>query len=746
MTTRKKVDGRRSLVVVESPAKAKTINKFLGKDFAVRACMGHVRDLPQRELGIDIADGFKPKYQIIKGREKVLAELKKEAKVSDRVLLATDPDREGEAIAWHVAQVISKKGDGVYRITFNQITQSAVSEALENPLGLDLRKVNAQQARRVLDRLVGYKVSPVLWKAMYRGLSAGRVQSVALRMVCEREEEISCFVIEEYWSITAKLKGKDTFPFNAKLIRKGESDADISNGEEAEEIVKELKDSVFKVLDVRKGQQKRNPPPPFITSTLQQDAATTLRFSSDRTMRVAQELYEGIELEGESVGLITYMRTDSVRVAPEAVSEAREYIASAWGGDYVPMNARSYKVKKGAQDAHEAIRPTSVKTDIKSAKRFLTPDQTKLYELIWKRFVASQMKSAILDVISVDIGAVDYIFRASGSSVKYSGFTVIYTEGKDEDGEEREDERVPENLKVGEELNLLGLFPQQHFTKPPPRYTEASLVKELEAKGIGRPSTYADITSKIKSRSYVKEDRRKFVATDLGMDVNTLLVGAFPDIFDVKFTAMMEDELDRIEEGEVNWVEVVDKFYTSFEETLSDVKERRKEIKESLQEKSGVKCDLCGREMVIKWGRNGKFMACPGYPECKNTKPLEEEEIEAVGRKCEKCGGNMVTRSGRYGKFLACSNYPECKNTKPFTLGIACQQDSCGGELLERKTGKGRMFYGCSNYPECKFASWDRPVSQRCPACGADFMVEKTSQKKGDFLKCLNCQGEFPVG
>lgn len=776
----------KALVVVESPAKAKTINKFLGKEYIVKACMGNVRDLPERELGIDIANDFRPKYVTIKGRGKLLKELRTVAEKSDRVLLATDPDREGEAIAWHVKHELRKANDNTSRIVFHEITRNAIRDAVRHPLGIDPKKVNAQQARRILDRLVGYKVSPFLWRTVYAGLSAGRVQSVALRVICERDQEIAAFKPEEYWSITATLKGTDTLPFQARLVKRKSRNIKIRNEAEAREIVDGLEGATFRIQDVKRREQRKNPAPPFITSTLQQEAGRRRNFTTKRTMSVAQQLYEGIDLEGETEGLITYMRTDSVRVAEEAVAAARDHIASEYGAAFVPRSPRQYRSRKGAQEAHEAIRPTSLDRSPKKVAQFLSRDQARLYELIWNRFVASQMASARLDVTTVDIGANEGTFRASGAVMKFPGFTVLYS-----DAEKESADVLPEGLYAGQELILISLTPDQHFTKPPPRYTEATLVKELESKGIGRPSTYSDIVSKIQDRGYVTREKRQLTATDLGMTVNRLLVNSFPDILDVGFTARMEDNLDRIESGDEDWVRVIDEFYVPFEKSLAEASGRRAELKDSLQEETGEQCEKCGRPMVVKWGRNGRFVACSGYPECTNSRSLdvEEENVPEEEARCEKCGDNMVVRSGRYGKFLACSNYPECKNTKPLKAdvegittqekcdkcgadmtvrsgrygpflacsnypkcknakpiptGVSCPVEGCDGQIVQRMSKNRRLFYGCSRYPSCKFTSWDKPVAEQCPSCGSPYMIEKASKKKGDFLQCPKCKEETP--
>jgi DNA topoisomerase-1 len=736
----------KSLVVVESPAKATTINKILGKDFLVKSCMGHVRDLPPKELGVDVENDFQPRYVTIRGKGKILSELKKAAQSADTVYLATDPDREGEAIAWHVAHAITKKDHTIRRILFNEITPRAVRESITNPLELDLAKVNAQQARRVLDRLVGYEISPLLWKVIHAGLSAGRVQSVALRLICERDGEINAFEPVEYWSIDALVKqGKQTDEaFKAHVIQFEGEKISIDNEDSANKITAALKDAEFKVKDVNKREQQRRPSPAFITSTLQQDAARRLRFSVKRTMAVAQQLYEGIEVLGEVRGLVTYMRTDSVRVADEAVVSVRQEIDKMFGSEYVPEKPNQYKTKRSAQDAHEAIRPTDVELHPEKIKDALTVDQAKLYELVWKRFVASQMKPHVLNVTRVDIEAGAYTLRATGSSTKFPGFSRLYTESKEEEDEE-EVGTVPAQIAAGEALALNDLFPEQHFTKPPPRFSEASLVKELEAKGIGRPSTYAQIISTLQDREYVdRSNGRNFIGTERGHTVNKFLVDTFPNIFDVQFTAKMEDELDRIEDGEENWVESVRRFYGSWKGFLDEANAKRKELKAAFQEETTVECEECGRNMVVKWGRNGRFLACPGYPQCKNTKPLEEDEEAATTDEiCVQCESPMVVKTGRYGRFLACSAYPECRNVKPFALGIDCPEEGCEGELVEKQSRKGKVFFGCNQYPSCKFASWDKPVKQTCPRCEAELLYEKGSKSGTPALHCKVCETRF---
>ena len=736
----------KSLVVVESPAKATTINKILGRDFVVKSCMGHVRDLPPKELGVDVDRDFMPRYVTIRGKGKILTDLRRAARNAETVYLATDPDREGEAIAWHVAHAISRKDGEVKRILFNEITPKAVRQSINRSGALDLRKVNAQQARRVLDRLVGYEISPLLWKVIHAGLSAGRVQSVALRLICERDAEIAAFEPQEYWSIDALLghvTADGEVAFKSRVLQYRGEKLEIPDQEAADGITAALRDSTFTVRSVKHRDQRRRPAPPFITSTLQQEAARKLRFSVKRTMAVAQQLYEGIDLVGETVGLITYMRTDSVRVADEAIQEVRAAIGQGFGPEYVPGKPNVYKTRRGAQDAHEAIRPTSVQRTPDEMKSRLSPDQHRLYELIWKRFVASQMEPQVMNIISVDISAGDYLLRATGSQVKFPGFTVLYTESK-EDEDEEENTQVPADLAEGERLTLKELLPEQHFTKPPPRYSEASLVKELEAKGIGRPSTYAQIISTLQDREYVeKMDNRYFEATERGQTVNQLLVTTFPNIFDVEFTARMEDELDRIEDGQEDWVASVRQFYGSWKGTLEEANARRRELKQSLQQETDILCEECGRNMVVKWGRNGRFLACPGYPQCKNTRPLEEqrEQVE-TDEVCDRCSRPMVVKTGRYGRFLACSGYPDCHNVRPFSLGIDCP-DCHEGEVVEKQSRKGKVFYGCNRYPKCKFASWDKPVEGPCAECEAPLLYEKASRSGPPSLHCKVCDRRF---
>jgi len=730
----------KSLLIVESPAKVKTLSKFLGKDFTIKASIGHVKDLPKKEIGVDVENNFAPTYVVIEGKEKVMKDLKKAAKAADQVFLGPDPDREGEAIAWHIAEELNGDSEKLFRVEFNEITEKAVTEAIKHPRKINANLFDAQQARRILDRLVGYKLSPLLWRKVRRGLSAGRVQSVAVRLVVDRERDIEAFKSEEYWSITAALEGKEPPQFDARLFQIAGQKADIKNEEQARGIVEDLQGKNFVVTKIEKKKRRRSPSPPFITSTLQQDAARKLRYTAKKTMMIAQKLYEGVELGEEgSTGLITYMRTDSVRTASEAQHEAREFIIKEYGKDYAPQKPPFYKSKKSAQEAHEAIRPTSAYRTPASIKKFLEPDQYKLYKLIWERFVASQMESALLEQTSIDIGADKYIFRAAGTVVTFPGFMTLYTESTDNG---KEEEGLLPSLSENEVLKFLGITPKQHFTQPPPRYTEATLVKELEAKGIGRPSTYATILSTIQDRKYTEKIEGKFKPTELGVVVSDLLVERFADIMDYNFTANMEDNLDKIEEGGFKWIEVVNDFYKPFDKDLAEAMASLGKVKPQDIPTDQV-CEKCGKPMVIKWGRHGRFIACTGYPECKTTKPLEQEGsgngaqnavLQELDEKCEKCGSPMVIRTGRYGKFISCSKYPECKTTKALSIGVKCPED--GGEIVEKRTKKGKMFFSCGNYPKCKFATWYKPVNKQCPKCGAGILIEKKT-KKEEVLACL---------
>ena len=741
----------KSLLIVESPTKVKTLSKFLGKDFTIKASVGHIKDLPKKELGVDIENNLELTYVVIEGKEKVLRELKKAAKKADKIYLGPDPDREGEAIAWHIAGELNGSPDSVFRVEFNEITEKAVTEAINNPRKLDMGLVDAQQARRVLDRLVGYKLSPLLWRKVRRGLSAGRVQSVALRLVVDREREIEAFKTEEYWSITANFEGKEPPPFDAKLFRIDGEKAEIKNEEQTRSILKDLEGVGCSVSKVEKKKRRRSPAPPFITSTLQQDAARKLRFTAKRTMVIAQQLYEGVEIGSEgSVGLVTYMRTDSVRVAAEAQDEARALIRGEFGKDYIPQKPPVYKSKKSAQDAHEAIRPTAVIRTPQNIKNYLTRDQHNLYKLIWNRFIACQMSPAQLEQTAVDIAAGKYIFRATGSVVKFPGFMKLYIESGGDNASD--EEGLLPAMAEGDALKTLGITPKQHFTQPPPRFSEASLVKELEAKGIGRPSTYASILSTIQDRKYTEKLDGRFQPTELGAVVSDLLVERFSELMDYNFTAKMENNLDKIEDGGLKWIDIVMDFYKPFDKNLMEAMENLGKVKPKDIPTDEV-CDKCQKPMVIKWGRHGRFIACTGFPDCKNTKPLEtgdngsanQSEVQETNEKCEKCGSPMVLKAGKFGRFLACSKYPDCKTTKAISTGIKCPED--GGDIVERRTKKGKLFFSCSNYPKCKFATWYKPVKKKCPDCGAEFLCEKRT-KKEEVYTCLkkecNYKEEIP--
>jgi DNA topoisomerase-1 len=664
------------LIIVESPAKARTITKFLGKDFVVKASVGHIRDLPKTKLGVDVENGFEPHYIMIRGKKKIITELKKAGKAATEIYLAPDPDREGEAIAWHIAEVLADKKKNIYRVLIHEITPRAVADALKNHRELRESLYRAQQARRILDRLVGYKISPLLWQKVKRGLSAGRVQSVALRLICDREREIKAFIPQEYWSITAQLQHPQKPPaFEAKLTQIKEQKIQIDNEEEAQKITDGLRGKQFVVADITKKEKKRNPSPPFITSTLQQEASRKLRFSAKKTMFIAQQLYEGIDLgEWGRVGLITYMRTDSVRLSQDAISEVRELIKRQFGDQYLPDKPQFYKSRSSAQEAHEAIRPTSLDMPPEKVKEFLTPDQRSLYKLIWDRFLACQMRPAILDQTSIKIKANDHLFIATGSVVKFAGFTAVYIEGKDtQEGEE--EEGILPILNPGDIVQLLDILPKQHFTQPPPRFTESTLVRELEEKGIGRPSTYASILSNIRDKRYVELIERKFYPTELGFLVADLLTENFPTIMDVGFTAHMEENLDKIEEEKVPWRQVLEEFYHPFEENLKKAEANMRDVKAE-RTPTDIRCEQCGSAMEIRWGRFGKFLSCTAYPECKNAKMFRKdeegkimvEESPSVDERCPQCESPMVVKEGRYGKFLACSRYPDCKGTKSISI------------------------------------------------------------------------------
>src|SRR6266849_721145 len=812
----------KNLVIVESPAKAKTINKYLGKDFVVKASIGHIKDLPAKSLGVDVQNNFQPEYEIIpdskkRNNKKIVADLKKTAKAVDAIYLAADPDREGEAICQHLAEEIVPKKPAVpsYRVMFNEITKRAVQQAFEHPKQIDANLVDAQQARRVLDRLVGYKVSPLLCRTIGGRLSAGRVQSVALRIVVEREREIEAFKKTEYWTIAANVAGKQPPAFDARLVRVGEQtvktsgfDNDLKKteiliGDEAQagDLVAEAETQTFIVNEVTTKERKRNPVPPFITSKLQQEASRKLGFPVKRTMMIAQHLYEGVEIGAEgSVGLITYMRTDSTRIGEAALGEVRQFINSQYGANYLPETAVHYRSKKGAQDAHEAIRPTDVARTPDSLAQHLKPEELKLYRLIWQRFVASQMMPALFDQTTIDIQAGRFIFRATGSVLKFDGFLKVYQEGRDEKPADEEDERTLPLVAKGETLALNRVDPEQHFTEPPPRYTEATLVKALEEKGIGRPSTYAAIMTTIQDREYVEKKEGRFHPSALGKTVTDVLIdGGFDDLFNETYTARMEAELDEIEEGKLKWTDALKEFYGKFKQDLDQFQKYAKEIKNKetptdevclkggtagMVQKLGrfgkylkcpscgatrdaepvaasddgsgstpasadgseaeevEACDLCGKQMQLKRGRFGPFYGCSGYPECRNIRKISKSgkinaPPEVLDEKCPLDNAQLVKRQGRFGEFISCSNYPKCKYIKRETTGVACPRPGCKGELLVKKTKRGKIFYGCSEYPKCETVYWDKPVAEKCPQCGAPFLLKKTT-KKGTTRRCAN--------
>jgi DNA topoisomerase-1 len=809
----------KNLVIVESPAKAKTINKYLGKDFIVMASIGHIKDLPSKGLGVDVQNNFEPEYEIIpdtrkRNNKKIVSDLKKTAKTASAIYLAADPDREGEAICQHLAEEIVPKKPAVpsYRVMFNEITKRAVQQAFEHPKQIDANLVDAQQARRVLDRLVGYKVSPLLCRTIGGRLSAGRVQSVALRIVVEREREIEAFKRTEYWTIAANVTGKQPPAFDARLMKVGEQtvktsgfDNDLKKteiliGDEklAGDLVAEAEKETFVVNEVTTKERKRNPVPPFITSKLQQEASRKLGFPVKRTMMIAQHLYEGVEIGPEgSVGLITYMRTDSIRVGEAALDDVRQFIGGQYGANYLPEKAVHYRSKKDAQDAHEAIRPTDVARTPDSLAQYLKPEELKLYRLIWQRFVASQMMPALFDQTTIDIQAGRLIFRATGSVQKFDGFLKIYQEGRDEAAaEDEEAERTLPLVTKGETLALNKIDPEQHFTEPPPRYTEATLVKALEEQGIGRPSTYAAIMTTIQDREYVEKKEGRFHPTALGKTVNDVLIdGGFDDLFNVTYTARMEEELDEIEEGKLKWTDALTEFYDKFKLDLAKFQKFAKDIKEKetptdevclkcntpgmvqklgrfgkylkclecgatrdaepvanadgSQEKASADgeeepeaCELCGKQMQLKRGRFGPFYGCSGYPECRNIRKISKSgkinaPPEVLDEKCPLDNAQLVKRQGRFGEFISCSNYPKCKYIKRETTGVACPRPGCKGELIVKRSKRGKTFYGCSEYPKCETVYWDKPVIEKCPQCGAPFLLEKTT-KKGTTRRCAN--------
>jgi DNA topoisomerase-1 len=752
--------GTTSLVVVESPAKAKTIGKYLGRGYRVRATIGHVRDLPEKKIGIDIENGFEPEYVTIPGKEKTLADLKNAARDSREILLATDPDREGEAIAWHVAgQIRRKNGAPIRRVLFHEITREAIQAAIGRAGEIDEKKVDAQQARRVLDRLVGYKASPVLWKTVKKGISAGRVQTVALRLIVEREREIKSFKPVEYWTIQALLE-KNGQEFVAKLHHIDSKKPKISNEAEAKRIVADVATrKTFEVTEVKRRERRKNAAPPFTTSTLQQEAAKRLGFGSKRTMRLAQDLYEGVELGPEgAVGLITYMRTDSTRVAESSAQAAREYVQTLFGQEFASPRLSLYSEgKKNAQDAHEAIRPTDPTRRPDTIQRYLSADQFKLYQLIWQRFIASQMAPAVFDTTTVDFDLaasksappLPYLFRSTGSVMKFRGYLALYREAREEgDGHGRplEDEQALPSVDVGELIPVKKVTPDQHFTEPPPRYSEASLVKELERLGIGRPSTYASIISTLVDRRYVQLEQRRFYPTELGDQVEKVMVKNFPDIFNVQFTSHMETDLDRIEDGAVNWRQMLKEFYGPFAESLGNTDfEALIGEAHDLSSLATERCPDCGGKLVARGGFFGPFVACENHPKnCKYTRPLrgERKPAEPTDQICHECGAPMVIRHGRSGEFLGCSKFPKCRGTRSMPTGVKCPKD--GGDISVRRSKKrGKAFYGCSNYPECDFVIWDKPVAEICPECGYVGAEMKSSKARGEYRRCIKCANEW---
>ena len=796
----------KALVVVESPAKAKTINKYLGRDYKVIASMGHIRDLPKSKLGVDVDNDFEETYESLESRKKVLKELKDAAKDATEIYVATDPDREGEAIGWHLVQELKGKKRKFHRLTFNEITKKAVQDALKHPRAIDEKMVDAQRARRVLDRLVGYKISPLLWDKVRRGLSAGRVQSVALKLVCDREAEIEAFVPVEYWNIFARLAGPQPPEFEAKLLKKGGETATVGNEAQSKSVLADLEGASWVVSSVTTKERKRNAAPPFITSKLQQ----TARFPVKKTMMLAQQLYEGgIEIPNLTGGLITYMRTDSVRVADDAVAAVREYIKGAFGDDYVPERPNAYKTKSDAQDAHEAIRPTSMQHDPETVKPYLTADQYSLYKLIWNRFVASQMPPATFDETTVDATAAGYLFRVKGTVPKFPGWMATYglvpgqpEQKEDEAGDEGEEgvSGVLPPLAEGDRLELKALRPEQKFTQPPARFSEATLVKELEENGIGRPSTYASIIAVLQDREYVHKFEGRFKPSALGRMISDLLTKSFVDIIDVEYTRSLEDDLDKIEQGKTDYAKTLGDFYKKFKKDLARAGKEMIDLKKGIE--IGEKCEKCGSEMLKRVGKFGPFIACSGYPDCTNTREVEtqepesesgEEEIEpcencgkpmamkrgrfgqflactgypeckttrklittkqgglraakpdqVLDELCPRCGANLVIKQGRYGEFTACTKYPECKYVKHKTTGVVCPKDADkGGEIVERKSRRGKTFFGCSNYPDCDFVLWNRPIAEPCPKCQAPFLTEKITKKHGRQLICQNEECDF---
>ena len=753
-----------SLVIVESPSKAKTILKYLGKPYRVMASVGHVKDLPKSGIGVDLEHDFAPEYVTIKGKGKILADIKSAAKAADAIYLASDPDREGEAIAWHIAEDLKAQDGRMFRVLFNEITEAGIRRAMQAPTVIDMKKVHAQQARRVLDRIVGYKISPLLWEKVRYGLSAGRVQSVAIRMICDREREIRAFVSEESWDIAVLLQpvgqaaDATSGAFWARLIQQAGAAVDLHTEAEATAIASVLPSLTYAVSGLEKKERLQRPQAPFITSRLQQDAVRKLHFSPQKTMVLAQQLYEGIDLGAEGpAGLITYMRTDAVRISPDFQRETLDWIAQNYGRAYCPSVPNVYKSKKRAQEAHEAIRPTSLSRDPERVRGHLSSDQYRLYALIWKRYVASQMAPAVFDVTRVDIVAGAFTLRATGTRVRFDGFTVVYTEGHEEGIRREEDadqgDATLPPLAVGEALSLRDVRPKQHFTQPPPRYNEALLIHDMEENGIGRPSTYAATLSTIQEREYAERREGRFHPTDLGALVNDLLVTHFPEVVSVEFTATMEDQLDQIEAGETGWVETLRDFYTPFSKRLEAAQVQMKDMKKE-ERPTDLVCEKCGRVMMIKWGRLGRYLSCAGYPDCKNTNNFVETEggVKIVPKEtltdqvCAQCGKFMAIKTGRFGRFMACTGYPDCKNAQPLPVGVACPQGACGGQLVEKQSRRGKIFYSCNRYPICQFALWDRPLPHACPQCQSPYLVEKRGASGAVKTVCPNAACGFREG
>jgi len=724
----------KKLLIIESPTKARTLERYLkGKGYTILSSNGHIIDLPKNKLSVDVENNFKPTYAIIKGKTKLIKQLRKAAKDASSIFLATDPDREGEAIAHHLAQEIAEK-IVPFRVLFYEITQESIEKALEEPGYINLNLVKSQQARRILDRLVGYKVSPYLWKTVRRGLSAGRVQTVALRLVVEREEAIECFEKEEYWTIEALFKKEGNGEFRSSLAKISEKKPSITSEKDAEKLLANIKKAAYKVSKYEKKNVSKSPPPPFITSGIQQDASVRFNFSAKQTMVLAQQLYEGIELGKEGpVGLITYMRTDSFRIAEKAQNEALSYIKDEFGETYIPTKKRIFKSRKGAQGAHEAIRPTAARRTPESVKPYLNPNQFKLYSIIWTRFIASQMADAIYESVTAEMEGSVFLFRSNSRKVIFKGFTTLLKQ------EEKPDTFVIPPLVSGEKVDLLSLAKSQHFTEPPKRYTEGSLVKQLETKGIGRPSTYAPVISTIQERGYVTKQARALIPTKLGRVVLKILIDYFEEIFNYDFTKEMEEELDEIEEGTKELLTVLNDFYKPFSNMLNKVDKAVTKIKKQVEEKTDEICKLCGKAMVIKWGKYGRFLACSGYPDCKNTKHLDAQKVDG---KCPECDSALIIRRGKFGRFISCEKYPQCDYSTAVTTGVPCPKEGCTGELVEKVTKKMKVFYGCSKYPDCTFAVWHKPVPKECPHCKNPFMVEKFA-RAGVYLFCPQCKAKI---